>query len=287
MLDAKKTVIRAVSGSIYVILIILACWWGDLGVTLLAGLFGSLGIAEFRKMTLHEDSSQGIGLYDVMGGISLIFASLPSDYAPYPFFSLWIIWLIGRMILTIYSRHSHPEHVFAIDMGAQAYIGFPLSLLVAIAIYLQSSLDTCMPILAMFILIWVNDTGAFLFGSTFGKHRLLERVSPKKSWEGFWGGLACCIGVGALIGSTSTPLSAIHFSSPLLFWSLAGVVICLASTFGDLFESVIKRNVHVKDSGNLIPGHGGILDRIDSLLMVIPAMVLYFYFYRFITLLLS
>lgn len=279
MLDAKKTIVRALSGAVYVIIIILACWWGDLGVTLLAGIFGALGIAEFRKMRFPDAATQGIGLYDIMGGLALIFAPLPSAYAPYPFFFLWVAWLIGRLILTIYSRHQHPEKVFAVDMAAQCYVAFPLCLLVAAALALQTLFDTCMPILAVFIMIWMNDTGAFLFGSTFGKHRLFERVSPKKSWEGFWGGLFCSVATGAVIGLTPTGLSADGEGNPVLFWTLAGVVVSVASTFGDLFESVIKRNLHLKDSGNLIPGHGGILDRIDSLLMVIPAMILFFYIF--------
>ncbi|MBD5292219.1 MAG: CDP-archaeol synthase [Bacteroides sp.] len=279
MLDAKKTAVRAVSGAVYVIIIVLACFWGDLGVTLLAGIFGALGVSEFRKMRFPAYSNGGIGLYDVMGGLALIFSPLPSAYAPYPFFFLWIAWLIGRMILTIYSNHAHPEKEFAVDMGAQVYVAFPLALLVAAALCLQSRFDTCMPVLAVFIMIWMNDTGAFLFGSTFGKHRLFERVSPKKSWEGFWGGLFCTVATGAVIGLTGSPLAASGEGNPVLFWTLAGVVVTLAATFGDLFESVIKRNLNLKDSGNLIPGHGGILDRIDSLLMVIPAMILYFYIF--------
>lgn len=279
MLDAKKTAVRAVSGAVYVILIILACWWGALGVTLLAGILGTLGISEFRKMLVKDETTSGIGLYDVMGGLALIFASIPSDLFPYPFLFVWIAWLIGRMILTIYSHRDHPEHEFGVDMASQAYVAFPLSLLVATSLFLDASEGTCMPILAMFILIWVNDTGAFMFGSMLGKHKLFERVSPKKSWEGFWGGLICCIGIGALIGFTNTPLATGRFSNPHLFWAGAGLVISIASTFGDLFESVIKRNLHLKDSGNIIPGHGGILDRIDSLLMVIPAMVLYYALY--------
>ena len=283
MLDAKKTLVRAVSGAVYVLIIVLACWWGDLGVTLLAGIFGALGIAEFRRMQFdNESSSGGLGLYDVMGGLALIFSPLPSASIPYPFFFVWIAWLIGRMVVTIYSHHDHPERVFAVDITSHIYIAFPLAILVAMGLFLQAAVNTCMPLLAMFILIWVNDTGAFLFGSTFGKHPLFERVSPKKSWEGFWGGLFCCLAIGALIGLTRSPLAAGHIGNPVIFWTIAGGVISVASTFGDLFESVIKRNLNKKDSGNLIPGHGGILDRIDSLLLVIPTMLLYYLFYNII-----
>lgn len=279
MLDVKKTAVRAISGAVYVILIILACWWGDIGIVLLAGLFGALGISEFRSMNFPDASTQGVGLFDILGALALIFVTVPSSLIPYPFFFIWILWLIGRMIITIYSRHPHPEKIFCIDITSQVYIAFPLSLMVAAAIYLQTLVNTCMPLLAMFILIWINDTGAFLFGSMLGKHRLFERVSPKKSWEGFWGGLICCVATGALIGISNCKLAAGYIGSPVVFWTLAGLVVCVASTFGDLFESVIKRNLKLKDSGNLIPGHGGILDRIDSLLLVIPSMILYYYIF--------
>ena len=117
---------------------------------------------------------------------------------------------------------------------------------------------TSILLLAIFVCIWVNDTGAYLAGSTLGKHKLFPSVSPKKSWEGFFGGLvASAVAAGLLLG-----------------WEQAyyGVLISIIATWGDLFESMIKRSVGVKDSGSILPGHGGILDRIDSLLFVLPFM---------------
>jgi phosphatidate cytidylyltransferase len=124
-------------------------------------------------------------------------------------------------------------------------------------------------------MIWLNDTGAYCVGSLLGKHRLCERLSPKKSWEGFFGGLVFCIAAGIV---ASYILSDSIYSFMIITISL-GVVVCVFATVGDLFESLIKRTLHVKDSGNLIPGHGGILDRIDSLLFVAPAV---FFFYALV-----
>lgn len=276
MLDVKKTTVRALSGAVYVALIILACWWGVPGVVFLAGLFSAIGVTEFRKMHLNSGATDSLRLYNILGALALTLSFLPSDVLAYPFFILWLAWLIGRMIITIYSKCDRPEMGFATDITAQIYISLPLALLIGFALHLQSAVSTCMPILAMFILIWVNDTGAFLVGSSFGRHRLFERVSPKKSWEGFWGGLILCAIVGAIFGLTDSALSECPHVDKALFWTLGGIVVSIASTFGDLFESVIKRNLHLKDSGNLIPGHGGILDRIDSLLMVIPAVLIYY-----------
>ena len=132
----------------------------------------------------------------------------------------------------------------------------------SIANIYYTSTTTPLLLLTVFVAIWANDTGAYLAGSTFGKHKLFPSVSPKKSWEGFVGGfIASVIAAGLLLGWKP---------SSLVF----GAVISIAATWGDLFESMIKRQVGVKDSGNIIPGHGGILDRIDSLLLVLPFVAL-------------
>lgn len=268
-LDPKSTFIRACSGAIYILIIIGACWVGQYGVLALASLLGILGILEFSK--LHESESRGnisLLVYNCIGGLFLI-----NSVFIYPFVA-WIIWLIGRMIMTLYSKDNNPGQRCITDIMAQIYIALPLALLAGMGFILRSG----MPILGMCIIIWVNDTGAFLFGSTFGKHRLFERISPKKSWEGFWGGLLFSIIAGVVIASTHSSMSDVQLSralSPYLFWGVGGIVISVFSTYGDLFESFIKRKHNVKDSGHLIPGHGGILDRIDSLLMVVPAMTIY------------
>ncbi len=126
----------------------------------------------------------------------------------------------------------------------------------------------------MFILIWLSDTGAFCVGSLIGKHRLFERISPKKSWEGFFGGLIFCLIAGLVMFY--------GFHSYFLImnlWQMLGfcAMVCVMGTWGDLVESLIKRSLGVKDSGHLLPGHGGILDRIDSLLVVVPGVTVYIF----------
>ena len=121
-------------------------------------------------------------------------------------------------------------------------------------------------VLAMFAFIWISDTGAYMVGCLIGKHRLFERISPKKSWEGFFGGLGLSIIIAAL-AARFIPDGYVLLSG-YAQWIVFAVLVTIFSTWGDLCESLIKRTVGVKDSGKLIPGHGGILDRIDSLLLV-------------------
>lgn len=266
-MDLKKTAIRAASGCVYILIIILACGGGETGVSLLSALFTVLGIIEFRKMRFGSPARDlPMAVFNAFGGICLAMAAYI-----YPLI-LWVLWCVLRMVITIYDHSEHPEKRYAVDMAAQLYVAMPMAILTGLGMFASEMVRTCMPILSVFILIWVNDTGAFIFGSTLGRHRLFPRVSPKKSWEGFWGGLLCSVGTGILIGSLSSPLSKVWIGDRMLFWGSAGLIVCIAATFGDLFESVIKRNLNMKDSGNLIPGHGGILDRIDSLLMVVPAV---------------
>lgn len=116
-----------------------------------------------------------------------------------------------------------------------------------------------MILLAMFFFIWINDTGAFLVGSMAGRHRLFERISPKKSWEGFFGGLFFCIGFAFLCRYCLDGLFNLeHVGADIGFWLGMAITVSVFGTWGDLVESLIKRGLHIKDSGNLIPGHGGI-----------------------------
>lgn len=171
-----------------------------------------------------------------------------------------------RLIMELYCKRKNPIRHIALSIMSIVYIAIPLTL--ATCLYFLSPAL----LLLMFVMIWLNDTGAFLVGSAIGSHRLFERLSPKKSWEGFFGGLGVCVATGYITASW-LPQYFEGFSGNML--AGVGVLVSVMATWGDLFESMIKRTYGVKDSGNLIPGHGGILDRIDSLLFVAPALLIF------------
>jgi phosphatidate cytidylyltransferase len=127
--------------------------------------------------------------------------------------------------------------------------------------------------MGFFLLLWTSDTGAYLAGRSFGKTKLFERISPKKTWEGSIGGtilsIAVAYGISKLLG----------FDDVTTFdWMVIAVLVVIFGTFGDLFESLLKRNLHIKDSGTILPGHGGVLDRFDGLFLAIPAVFFYLLF---------
>lgn len=257
---------RSISGLIYVALIIGSVIYGGWALFALAGILAILGMIEFHKIN-HINDNLNSTIYALLldlAGVLCLTWSITLWTIP-----IFLFILLIRLTEQLYSDSEHPIKDVSLSVFAQLYIGLPLGCMLWIADGSGSSLA----LLPIFIMIWLNDTGAFLVGSAIGKHRLFERISPKKSWEGFFGGLffnivAACF-FALFWGNT------FHMEYSLGCWIGIALVITIFSTWGDLFESLVKRNLHIKDSGNLIPGHGGILDRIDSLLFVMPAMALY------------
>lgn len=266
----NKVAVRAISGLVYIAVIIGCILYGVNAVTGLALVLGGLGLIEFYKITTGL-SRRVVSpmLIDYASICVLILGCYRTE-----FFLVWPILLLLRYTMELYYKEENPVNTLARSIFAQVYLGLPLGLMQNLETFNDGgSWGHGYALLAIFIMIWLNDTGAFCVGSLMGKNRLFERLSPKKSWEGFFGGLLFNIIAGVVFCLWCPNAFAIHEN--LWVWIGLAITVTVFSTWGDLLESLIKRTYNVKDSGHWIPGHGGILDRIDSLLFVAPASAAY------------
>jgi phosphatidate cytidylyltransferase len=234
--------------------------------TLIAGLvlnefYGFAGFAGWRKRA------------GIAGGMYLFAATFcyAGGYVSNGIFLPYLLFLLFLLISGLYRKTSQPVVDWAMDLFAQFYCAGLLSLLNFIAFdFSKPAAYTPFYILLVFTFIWLNDTGAYLIGSRFGKRRLFPRISPLKSWEGFWGGLAV-----TLAGTLVLPHLFPDMFPAWYHWPALAVLVVTSGTWGDLVESLIKRTYGVKDSGTLLPGHGGMLDRLDSVILASPAVFFY------------
>ena len=264
----KSWITRALSGIVYIGIIVGCIFWGIIPFSVMAALFGIAAVIEFEKICegITETSLPTLFL-DAAGVVFLAFGWLW-----YPLLG-WICIYLCRIILELYVRNDKPIRCLAIALMTQIYIGIPMAVMTFMGKYIGLHF-----ILAIFLMIWINDTGAFVVGSLLGRHRLFERISPKKSWEGFFGGLGFNLLTGWLFAIGGGFFWDVKWN--VITWLIFATVVTLFSTWGDLAESLLKRSLNIKDSGNIIPGHGGILDRIDSLLLVMPASFIFLIIYN-------
>lgn len=169
----------------------------------------------------------------------------------------------------LWRRHEHPLANISVTLAGLFYVALPFSLICYFPILASDAWEP-RTMLGYLFIIWANDVFAYLVGMTFGSHRLCERLSPKKSWEGFFGGLA-----GAVLTGISV---ARWLGDAPSAWAGLALVAALTAVLGDLVESMFKRSAQVKDSGSLIPGHGGVLDRFDAMLLSAPFVFVYMFF---------
>lgn len=274
-MDIKKLLIRTISGIIYVAIIVGCILWGNWGVTILGLLISVFATIEFEKVCYNNSKVDYRLLYFDVLGVMLLSQTF-NYWIPFITLVFWISVMLIRVIVQLYIKDQNPITSLSLSFFAQLYIGVPLATMGGIAVFFEPAL-----ILLIFLLIWINDTGAYIVGSLIGKKRLFERISPKKSWEGFIGGLVFTVGA-SIIFYYSDPALFWGFDVPISQWIVTAFIVVLFGTLGDLVESMFKRQVNMKDSGHIIPGHGGILDRLDSFLIAMPAFFLYIILYYFL-----
>ena len=175
------------------------------------------------------------------------------------------------MIWELYRKKKHPFVNVSMTLLGFVYASLPFTLLV-FAVYAGGKYEPGLP-MGLFLILWANDTGAFAAGKTMGKRKLFERISPNKTWEGFFGGLILACVFGYLSSYLFPNIATVD-------WFVISIIVVVAGTLGDLIESLFKRSIKIKDSGSVIPGHGGFLDRFDGLLIALPIVVMYMLLFR-------
>ena len=256
---------RSLSGLIYVILFVSAILYSKESFVILTATFALISIWEFHKLIKFKS----IASYIFFAAAVFLLLKRPDSYA--------VIMILGITLISscflIYQLISKKEISFKDD---RSKIGLTIRYLVfsfcfLILIPFQNGNYNPYIILSILILIWINDSFAFLVGKNFGKRKLFVSVSPKKTVEGFIGGLVFSI-ISAYI------ISKYEANFTLVNWVVIAVIVSVIGTIGDLIESKFKRQANIKDSGTIMPGHGGILDRFDSLLFAAPFVYLYINF---------
>ena len=267
---------RAITGVIFVAVLVGCILGGPISFTILFALISALTINEFGNIFYRMEHKRMIKPIYILAGLFLflcfgyigVVPGANEIFIPYLFLILYLF------ISELYKKQPNPLNNWAYAMMSQIYIALSFALLNVLAYHSSAteSVSQYNPILplSIFIFNWVNDTGAYCTGMLFGKHRLFERISPKKSWEGSIGGAVFSI-IAAIVMA--------HFFTFLStgVWIGLGLTVVVFGTWGDLTESLMKRTLGIKDSGNILPGHGGMLDRFDSTLMAVPAAVVYLY----------
>lgn len=230
-----------------------------------------IGIHEFAKMTCDGESRLHLMPALLLG----IFIFLHTFLVHYADVSMrWIVLVVPLawipFFIELFRKNPKPFRNIALTFLSTVYIVLPATTLHFLVF--KDSEYASMPLLCFFILVWVNDSAAYLVGSNFGRHKLYERISPKKTMEGFLGGILFNL-LAAFLIFRFTQIGT------LWIWLVAALVVSIFGTAGDLIESMLKRSQNVKDSGSFLPGHGGILDRFDAALFAAPMVSLLFYYF--------
>jgi len=270
----KETIQRAITGIIFVVIIIGSILLNQYAFTGVFTLVIILGMLEFYKLL----NSDGIHPQKVLGTVAGVSMLLINAGVHYKFFDRVYLYIVFPFFFIIFAfelfrNKPKPFTNIAFTFFSLIYIALPIALLVNITSMTVNGHDVVYSpwlLIGYFFLIWANDSGAYLLGITMGKHKLFPRVSPKKSWEGSFGGLFFT-GLFAWLLSIFPYTRIFGFSD----WAIIGAIVAVMGTFGDLVESLLKRSIYIKDSGTILPGHGGILDRFDSVFLSAPFVFVY------------
>lgn len=276
----KNLIVRTITGVIFVAALV-ASFMRPEAMVLMFSIITGLTVWEFTGLVNERPGVSVNRFISTVAAVYFFFAmtyycsDIYAGVAKSVVFIPYLVTILYLIIAELYLKQPDPIQNWAYTMLSQMYIALPFSLLNVLAFNATSqgfvAFNTLLP-LSVFVFLWINDTGAYCVGSLLGRHKLFPRVSPGKSWEGSIGGAVFVLAAAWAVGEyvDSTMLNSYQ-------WMGLGLTVVVFGTWGDLVESLFKRTIGIKDSGNILPGHGGMLDRFDSSLMAIPAAVVYLY----------
>lgn len=276
----KNFIVRTIT-AVFFVAAIVSCFLRAEAMIFLFALVTGLTIWEFTGLVNDREKVSVNRMICTVAGVYffLAMAGYNSGITSSGVFVPYLITIVYLMVAELYLKQPDPVNDWAYTMMSQLYIALPFSMINVLAFRSAGSdiAYTYLIPLSVFFFLWVNDAGAYICGSLLGKHKLFPRISPGKSWEGSIGGGILVMIVAVIIWHLSEQYDVNDLQLSALQWAGLGLVVVVFGTWGDLVESLFKRTLGIKDSGNILPGHGGMLDRFDSTLMAFPAAVVYLY----------
>ncbi len=262
----KELLVRSITGLVYGSLLVGSVFLHPIAFLIVYLALTLLSLNEFLRLNKKKGYKPQQLFTILIAAVIFVFPFLIN----YHLLPQWILVFLPLLILLLFitelfRKEEKPFSNLSISFTGLIYIAFPMTLMNHLVFNPYSDSYTYQLLIFLLMVIWLNDTGAYLTGLLFGKHKLIERISPKKTWEGLIGGFISAFIVTAIFGNYYNEIPRLDQ------WIITGIIVVFG-TFGDLIESMWKRSIGVKDSGKALPGHGGWLDRLDSILFAVPAV---------------
>lgn len=278
----SNLITRALTGLVFVTVVLGSIIWNEYATASVIGLFMLLGLFEFyglfknhESISVDRELNTFIGTFLFGLFVCIMFNVIPEILSVITFPLLFLL-----ILMELWRKKAHPIINAGVSLLGMFYVVVPFFLMIFLNRYdhlfsWSENSGQFLPLLgSMFILVWTNDTFAYLTGRLIGKTKLIERISPNKTWEGTIGGIVLTSTAGLLL-SLYSPIE------DTLFWMIGAAIVASSAILGDLLESLFKRSLNIKDSGSILPGHGGILDRFDAAILAIPFFSAWVFLYSF------